>query len=290
MNSSNFKPHKPVLLKEVLTYLRPQPKQTYLDATAGGGGHAQAIAAIVGLTNLVLVDLDPTAITNLKPQFIGATFYNDNFANRVQKLHKQARTFDMILADLGISQLQLDSERGFSFRSDYRLDMRFNPNQGLSLQDLLEQASLDQLSNVLRDYGQERQALAIAQAIKHKKPQTSRQLSSLVAKIKIPLKHQTIHPATQTFMALRIWVNQELKSLEIFLQIAPELLKKGGRLAIISFHSLEDRLVKNSFRDWTEGAYTDYFLPFKKPISASSEVLATHQQARSAKLRLLQRY
>ena len=290
MNSSNLKQHKPVLLEEVLANLQPQAGEAYLDVTAGGGGHAQMIAQLVGATNVTLVDLDSQALTNLQSRFQQATFYNNNFADQVQQFKRQGRSFDLILADLGLSQLQLDSDRGFSFLTDYPLDMRFNQQSGLSLRHLLERATVTELATVLEDYGQERQAVRLAQAIKRLQPQTSAQLSQLVMQVKKSSIKRKIHPATQTFMALRIWVNRELESLRSFVQIAPELLNNGGRLAIISFHSLEDQIVKNAFKDWAEGRYSDYFLAFKKPIVASPKALASHPQARSAKLRLLRRH
>lgn len=284
--------HQPVLLNEVLAELQPQPGDQYLDVTAGGGGHAEAIASIVGEENLTLVDADPLAIADLKQRFKQATCHHGNFADQVSQFQQRGRTFDLILADLGLSSIQLvEGGRGFSFLQDEPLDMRFNPLVGQSLLQLLEQTDSRRLMCVLRDFGQEPCARPIALAIKAQQPQTSGQLAHLVSVIKARRKPPSrIHPATQTFMALRIWVNDELANLGIFLKLAPNLLKSQGRLAIISFHSLEDRLVKQAFRDLADGLYdSSYYLKFKKPVIPQPKDLVALPQARSAKLRLLVR-
>ena len=283
--------HKPVLLKEVLGILAPQKGETYLDVTAGGGGHAHAVAQTLNARDLTLVDADPEAIVRLKQEFTQAKIYNNSFADQISQFANKSQKFDLILADLGLSSFQLDNPvRGFSFLHDGPLDMRFNHQQGSSLHELLENVSLEELTTIIRDYGQEISSKKIARQIQLKRPQTTYQLAQLVKQVKRqPFKR--LHPATQTFMALRIWVNRELEELRVFLEKAPQLLNPGGRLAIISFHSLEDRLVKTTFKDLTDGEYdTDYRLKTKKPIVPPINSLVAHRQARSAKLRALERH
>ena len=282
--------HQPVLLKEVRQHLAPKPPETYLDLTAGGGGHAQVLATILGEESLTLIDADPSAIADLKQRFKQATCHHGNYARHLANFQRQGITFDLIFADLGLSSIQLQAaERGFSFNLDGRLDMRFDPSVGQPLLQRLEQTDKQTLTRILFDYGQEREASAIAAAILEQKPQTTLDLASLVSKLKRKPRRR-IHPATQTFMALRIWVNDELSNLKVLLEIAPFLLKDKGRLAIISFHSLEDRLIKHAFRDLADGDYdSSYFLKNKKPIVPDKETLVSFPQARSAKLRILGR-
>ena len=263
-----------------------------MDLTAGGGGHARAIAAVVGPRRLTLVDADPQAASNLKREFPAAKIYNSNFADQLRRFENRGSAFDMILADLGFSSLQLnDPARGFSFQTDGPLDMRLDTRQGDSLADLLERASAPELEAVLRDYGQEKAAKRIAVRIKSQRPQTTLELARLISEVKGGrARTRRLHSATKSFMALRIWTNGELDQLENLLATAPGLLRPAGRLAVISFHSLEDRLVKHAFRDLADGEYSSaYFIKNKKPIIPSIASLASHPQARSAKLRVLQR-
>lgn len=294
VNLENFSSnHKPVLLTEVIDLLNPKQGESYLDLTAGGGGHARKIAKIVTQDNMTLVDADPQVAENLKNEFAQATIYNNDFADQILKLKNQSRRFDMILADLGLSSLQLNAlSRGFSFLKDGPLDMRFNNQRGLSLEELLDRTSAVELENILREYGQERSAREISRRIKSLHPKTTLELAQLIVRVKLKNSRKSrIHPATKTFMALRIWVNDELKQLEDLLQIAPLLLNPAGRLAVISFHSLEDRPVKHAFRDLADGDYDcSYFIKSTKPIIPSIKSLAAHPQARSAKLRVLQRH
>ena len=285
--------HKPVLLREVIDLLNPQKGESYLDLTSGGGGHAGEIAQIVSQNNLTLVDADPQVTADLEKRFPSAKIYNNNFADQILIFKDQNNKFDMILADLGLSSLQLNEpSRGFSFLKDGPLDMRFNTRQGLTLQELLRQATDMEIETILKEYGQEKSAKKISKQIKLLQPQTTSELAQLVTQVKsrhFSKKH--LHPATQTFMALRIWVNDELGQLKKLLQTAPLLLNPAGRLAIISFHSLEDRLVKHAFRDLADGDYdSSFFIKNNKPIIPSIESLASHPQSRSAKLRVLQRY
>lgn len=281
--------HKPVLLDQILREFKPRLHQTYLDVTAGGGGHARALAKVLGYKNLSLVDLDPLVIKNLSQEFSQSQLYNSNFALQAEILRKQNQSFDFILADLGLSNLQLNQVgRGFSFKHNDQLDMRFNNKDGDSLLELLKQVNYQELATVLTKYGQEAQALRIAKRIKSEQPETTFQLAELVARLKP--KNSRIHPSTKTFMALRIWVNNELGSLEDFLKVAPLLLKPQGKLAIISFHSLEDKLVKASFKTYLGGQYdASYCLQTKKPIVPDSTTLKDHPESRSAKLRILKR-
>lgn len=294
MNSENPQAsHKPVLLQEVVRLLNPAAGKTYLDLTAGGGGHATVIAAAIGERNLTLVDADPYAAAALGHKFPKATIYNSSFADQLTRLKEQGQLFDMILADLGLSSLQLDaSSRGFSFLRDGPLDMRFNPSSGLPLRERLEHISTVELEKILRDYGQEKAARAISRRIKSTHPQTTLELAQLVAETKAgKIYKKRLHPATQTFMALRIWMNDEIEQLTALLQVAPSLLRPAGRLAVISFHSLEDRLVKHAFKDLAEGTYSaEYLLKTSKPAVPSIHSLASHPQARSAKLRVLERF
>ena len=294
VNLNNFaSDHRPVLLPETLRLLNPKIGESYLDATAGGGGHAREIAKILDSATITLIDADPQVIANLTGEFAGATLYNNHFFDQMKKLKDQDLNFDMILADLGLSSLQLnDPARGFSFRYPASLDMRFNPQSDLSLAQRLDQVDAEQLASILRQYGQERHSRPIANAIKTQRPQTTTALAELVTSIKNRRGFKRrLHPATQTFMALRIWVNDELSQLAGLLEIAPQLLNPGGRLAIISFHSLEDRLVKRAFKDLSQAGYeSSYFLKTKKPIIPPIGALATHPQARSAKLRVLERF
>ena len=263
-----------------------------MDLTTGGGGHARAIAAVVGQQNLTLIDADPLAVSNLKQEFAAAKIYNNNFADQLRQFKDQGLAFDMILADLGLSSLQLNAkDRGFSFRTDGPLDMRFDNRQGDTLADLLERASAVELATILKDYGQEQAAERIAVRIKSQRPQTTLELARLISEVKGKhFRNRRLHPATKSFMAFRIWTNDELGQLRTLLATAPELLQPRGRLAVISFHSLEDRLVKHAFKDLADGEYSSaYFIKNKKPIIPSTDSLAAHPQARSAKLRVLQR-
>lgn len=292
----NLKPHpnhrhRPVLLAEVLRCLNPQREQTYLDATAGAGGHAQAIP--IKQKNLTLIDADPVAVAHLHQQLPAATIYNDNFASRTRALFEQGQLFDFVLADLGVSKQQLtDASRGFSWQHDGPLDMRFNNQLGLTLQERLDRTTVSELTDIIGTYGEEPAASLIARHIKLVQPQTTTQLAQLISQVKAAKKSskQHLHPATQTFMALRIWVNDELSQVADFLDTAPWLLKPAGKLAVISFHSLEDRLVKRAFRHLTDSLYeSDHLLLTNKPITPSITTSVTHVESRSAKLRVLQR-
>ncbi|HSW80269.1 MAG TPA: 16S rRNA (cytosine(1402)-N(4))-methyltransferase RsmH [Candidatus Saccharimonadales bacterium] len=281
--------HVPVLVAEILACLDPKPGDTYLDLTAGYGGHAKAI---VGRTNnadgAVLVDRDPNAIKSLqalyadgKPQIIQADFLRAS-----RQLEAEGRSFDLILADLGVSSPHLnDTSRGFAINAEGPLDMRMDTNQSLTAAEIVNTYSADDLADILRRYGEEPKANRIANLIVQGRPfETTSQLSQTVAKAWPG--HSKIHPATRTFQAIRIAVNDELGQISESLPVWIDLLAPGGRIAVVSFHSLEDRLVKQAFQDESGDRYDAQLeLLTKHPVVAGKEELVTNPRARSAKLR-----
>lgn len=286
-NTHHNNSHVPVLLEAVLRYLAPKQGETYLDLTAGYGGHAQAVLSKVGdASRLTLVDRDGSAIKSLQPlQRAGARVIHQDYAQATQALQAAGKQFDMILLDLGVSSPQLDqASRGFSFRLEAPLDMRMDPRQRLTAAEIVNSYSLQQLAEILRNYGEEPRAQQIAQVILAGRPlETTRQLANLVEAI--VGRRGKIHPATRTFQALRIAVNAELDQLEQTLSRLPDLVNPGGRLAIISFHSLEDRLVKRLMVEQAAAGYEARLRVLtKRPIQATTETVF-NPRARSAKLR-----
>ena len=281
--------HTPVLLDEIGHYLMPKKSESYLDVTAGYGGHATLISRIVGTANLTLIDRDQLAIKVLEGMFPKATIHVGDFSGILAGLSQQANHYDMIMADLGISSPQIDdSSRGFSFLKDAPLDMRMDTSQGQTAAEAIARLSPSALTSILKDYGEEPRAQAIATAIKANLPTTTMELANIVKKVRPGYSKK--HPATKTFQALRIFVNQELQQLENLLSLAPAMLAPGGRLAIITFHSLEDRLVKQRFKQLaTPGYDSNYDLLTKKPVRPSLKEIASNQRSRSAKLRVMQR-
>jgi 16S rRNA (cytosine1402-N4)-methyltransferase len=280
--------HVPVLLKAVLDTLKPQKGETYLDLTAGFGGHARAVIAKVGDAKLAtLVDRDGTAIASLQPlQEAGARVLKSDFGTAAQRLHEAGERFDMILLDLGVSSPQLDiAERGFSFSAEGPLDMRMDQAGKFTASTIVNHATRDELMDMLRAYGEEPLAARIAQAIVRARPlNTTAELANVVAHVYRGRRGKT-HPATRTFQALRIAVNDELNQLSATLPLIPELLRPGGRVAAISFHSLEDRLVKQFFNEQaTSGYEATLNLLTKHPIEGAHEDVS-NPRARSAKLR-----
>lgn len=279
--------HIPVLLEAVIEYLAPKPGESYLDLTAGYGGHASQILSNTGDENkLALVDRDEHAIKSLNAQFKGrASIIHDNFAGAASTLVQAGKTFDMILIDLGVSSPHLDNvERGFSFQAEAPLDMRMDNRQTLTAEKIVNEYSEEDLIQVLKEYGEEPKAKRIAVAIIAARPlKTTLELAEIVTKIYG--RRGKTHPATRTFQALRIAVNDELSQLKTTLPLLPALLTQGGRVAIISFHSLEDRLVKQFFAAEAEAGYEARLKVLtKKPIQgADYDVL--NRRARSAKLR-----
>ena len=291
LESSRDEPvHVPVLLESVLDVLQPPPDNHYLDLTAGYGGHARAILAhTTNYSESVLVDRDAFALKHIQDLVrLGARTLETDFVSAARQLIDEGRTFDMILADLGVSSPQLDrEERGFSFRFDGPLDMRMDRREERTAADIVNGYSEQQLASVIVRYGEEPRGRArrIAQAIVSERPiETTGQLADIVknATGRTGSKH---HPATRTFQALRIELNRELELVSQLLPLLPKLLNKGGRVAIISFHSLEDRLVKQFFKEQSEAGYeAELELVTKKPIDGSTEDVS-HPRSRSAKLR-----
>jgi 16S rRNA (cytosine1402-N4)-methyltransferase len=294
--------HLPVLLPEVLEYLDCQPDRVYVDGTTGSGGHARAILERSSPTGrLVGLDWDEQAICRARENLAGfrnrVELRRENFKDMGRVLESLSLTaVHGILLDLGVSTEQLeDREKGFSFRWDGPLDMRMSRETNITAQDLLQKLSVWEMSDVLRQYGEERWANRIARAIDRRRRtravQTTRELVEVIQK-SIPFHRGRIHPATRTFQALRIAVNDELGNLETFLTECPDLLFPGGRLCIISFHSLEDRIVKGHFRKWAKepvGGSPSFRILTPKPVVPSSAEVLSNPKARSAKLRVAEK-
>jgi 16S rRNA (cytosine1402-N4)-methyltransferase len=287
-NQNKNKQHVPVLLAEVMQYLAPQSGESYLDLTAGYGGHADAILERTGsLTTSVLVDRDINAIKVLQEKYDGKlTLRRQDFLTASRELQAEGRAFDLILADLGVSSPHLnEGKRGFAIAQEGPLDMRMDQRQALTAETIVNSYSQDELADLLKRYGEEPKAARIAQAIIQARPLSStKQLAGLVKQV-WP-SGSRVHPATRTFQALRIAVNDELGQLEQALPIWFDLLRPGGRIAIISFHSLEDRLVKQALREYAgEGYDADLRLLTKRPVMADPTESVSNPRARSAKLR-----
>lgn len=287
--------HQAVLLNEVLEWLRPQLGESYLDLTAGYGGHSQRILDVTQNYNeAILNDRDLNAVEYLrakyreeKPQIVQDSFYNTAW-----RLVECETKFDMILADFGVSSPQLDqAERGFAFARDGRLDMRMDRRQKLDAWWIVNKWSKRELVTIFEQYGEERRARAeqIALAIVKQRPiDTTTELAELV--LKITPKYQKVHPATKVFQAIRIAVNDELGEIERTLPLLPRLLKPEGRVALISFHSLEDRLVKNYFKlASSEGVESSLEILTKRAVVAGKSEVVNNPRARSAKLRVAKR-
>jgi len=279
--------HVPVLSRELIEGLDIRPGGHYLDATVGGGGHTQLILAAAPDVRVTAIDRDEDAIAAAKAKLEQYSdqvqFWHGNFAD-----YKPGDVlFDGIIADLGVSSAQFDiPERGFSFRHAADLDMRMDRRQSLTAADIINQWDEKQLADAFYKYGEERLSRQIARRIVEKRPfQTTNELADAIAH-SVPRKYRygRIHPATRVFQALRIVVNQELSSLETFLNKAPTWLKPEGRIGIISFHSLEDRIVKHSLRDSPLLRVLT-----KKPIIAQEQELQENPRSRSAKLRFAER-
>ncbi|HIA91583.1 TPA: 16S rRNA (cytosine(1402)-N(4))-methyltransferase RsmH [Candidatus Saccharibacteria bacterium] len=286
---THHNPHTPVLCKQVVTLLEPQKEQSYLDLTAGYGGHASEILDSTWAWNqTTLVDRDAQAIKHLENRFYEhkdlLRFVHADMVTALQALIDESRQFDMILADLGISSVHVDqADRGFSFMRNGPLDMRMDPRQDLTAAIVVNTWSEVDLLQILREYGEERQAKRIVQAIMAHRPiRTTEELADVVSTV-VHRKGKK-HPATRTFQALRIAVNDEVGQLKTMLQLVPKVVSPGGRVAIISFHSLEDRLVKQAFKDLTSlGIESDFTLLTTKPVTATEDDI--NPRARSAKLR-----
>jgi len=283
--------HVPVLLEATLELLHPMKGENYLDLTAGYGGHASQILNITGnYAESVLVDRDDYAIKRLKPLSTkGVKLLHTDFVTATRQLIKKGQTFSIVLVDLGVSSPQLDqSERGFSFTNSGPLDMRMDRRQVVSAKTLVNTASVEELTRIITQYGEEPIGFSrtVALAIVANRPLSkTRDLADLI-KQTYRGKWKKIHPATRTFQALRIAVNDELRQIEDLLPLLPRLLKTGGRVGIISFHSLEDRLVKRYFKEQFDSGFEAELLPLtKKPIAGSINDVH-NPRARSSKLRV----
>ncbi|MEI7683197.1 MAG: 16S rRNA (cytosine(1402)-N(4))-methyltransferase RsmH [Candidatus Saccharibacteria bacterium] len=279
--------HIPVLLDLVLQYLAPQIGDSYVDMTAGYGGHASAVLKLThNPKGMILVDRDQQAITALQPLVKqGAKVIHSDFLQASQQLADAGKQYDMVLADLGVSSPHLNtSSRGFSFASDAELDMRMDQRQTLSAADIVNSYPEAELADIIWRFGEEPKSRQIARMIVQNRPFTSTtELAKVVARAWPG--HSKVHPATRSFQALRIVVNDELTQLEQALPLWIDLLKPGGRLAVISFHSLEDRVVKRTLAEYAEGYEAQVTLLTKSPVSGSDQEIVFNPRARSAKLR-----
>lgn len=279
--------HIPVLLKEVLEYLKVEPGKKYIDCTLGGGGHTKAIAKAGGI--VLAIDQDDDAIKNFGI-VENVVVRKGNFA-RLKDIADGAgfEKVHGILMDLGVSSHQLETEnRGFSFNKDAKLDMRMDPaTQSVTAADLVNAGGEKELANLFWKFGEEVASRKIAKAIvefrKNKKIETTNELANIILKVRHKTVGDRTHPATRVFQALRIAVNDEMASLEVALPQTVELLDRGGRLAVISFHSLEDRIVKNFMEVSVLKVIT------KKPVMASREEIDANPRARSGKLRIAEK-
>lgn len=298
--------HKPVLLKEAIEALAIQPGGRYIDCTLGGGGHAKSILEHSAPGGQLLgIDADPeavrTAAANLSHFVNSALLVNDNFVN-LDEICRRYNFYPVhgILFDLGLSSLQLeDDPRGFSFQREAALDMRFDPDQQIAAADIVNSYSETDLSSLLRSYGEEPYSHRIARAIVHARPLTTTTQLAAIVEEAVGGRKGRIHPATKTFQALRIAVNQELEHLEEALRKTIDLLGHGGRLVVISYHSLEDRIVKHFIQREAKDCICPPHIPVcqckhtaslkiinKKVITPSEEELKQNPRSRSARMRI----
>ena len=302
-------PHLPVLYQEIITALRPNSPGRYVDCTVGAGGHAAGILEHSSPDGQLLgLDLDPRALAlaNLRLSPFGERVHlvQASYTTLPAQIHQLGwENVQGIVFDLGVSSMQIDTpERGFSFQEEGPLDMRFDPTQPLTAADVLNTWSERELADLLWQYGEEPQSRRIARAIVQDRPlHSTRDLAALVASVAGGRKGH-LHPATRTFQALRIVVNRELEAIAEFLPLAVEALAPGGRLAVISFHSLEDRIVKQYFKRESRDCICPPEQPVctcghrasvtevnRHPITASEEEVQTNPRARSARLRIVEK-
>jgi 16S rRNA (cytosine1402-N4)-methyltransferase len=276
--------HTPVLASEALDALDIVPDGVYVDATFGAGGHTRLMLERLGPHGRTIAfDADPLA-SSLAPQDPRLTLIHANFRALGEELaQRSVSAIDGVLYDLGVSSMQLDDgARGFSFRTDAPLDMRLDPTRGETAADYIVSHDEADLADAIFRYGEERNSRRIARALKMKLPRTTGELAAIVAgTVQVRGRRERIHPATKTFQALRIAVNDELGALRASLNAAAAVVRPGGRIAVISFHSLEDRIVKLFFR---EDARVRPLT--RKPIVPSDDEIAANPRARSAKLRV----
>ncbi len=302
--------HTPVLLRETIEGLAIKENGIYVDGTAGGGGHSAEILKHLTTGKLISIDQDPDAITTLTQKFKkneNAIVIKGNFGNMKDLLElRGVRRVDGVLLDIGVSSHQLDTaSRGFSFHEDAKLDMRMSQS-GVTAEELVNTLPYEELRRIIAEYGEERYASSIAKGIiaaRELEPVTTTLQLAEIVKASVPQKvRRDGHPARKTFQAIRIAVNDELNMLSRGLQDAFKLLGKGGRLAVITFHSLEDRIVKQQMADWCRGCTCPKDFPVcvcgnkpkarlvnKKPVCANETELADNPRARSAKLRICEK-
>lgn len=282
--------HIPVLLEPTLTLLDPKTDESYLDLTAGYGGHASRVLERTDAYEAsVLVDRDAHALATLhKFEEQGVRLIHQDFLGATRQLLSEDKRFDIILADLGVSSPHLDNaSRGFAFGQDGPLDMRMDQSQSLDAATVVNTYSLDELSRIIKTYGEEPRANRIAQAIIAARPLNSTHQLAEVVRSVMP-KGSKIHPATRTFQGLRIAVNDELELLKVALPLWAKLLSPGGRLGVISFHSLEDRIVKQAFAELAGDRYDAELKNITKgPVTADDTELVFNPRSRSAKLRVV---
>jgi 16S rRNA (cytosine1402-N4)-methyltransferase len=302
MNRSTER-HAPVLFHEAIELLRVQPGATVVDCTIGLAGHSAGIAKLLGSQgHLIGFDRDPEALALAKAKLEAVcgelgreapkvTLIGEAFSSITS--HLQPASVDALLADFGVSSLQLDeARRGFSFMADGPLNMRMDGysdlRSGPTAEQVVNEASERELADLIYEYGEERRSRRIARAIVRGRPiATTGQLARIVAQAAPAMKQERIHPATRTFQALRIYVNRELDEIRSLMEAAPRLLKPSARLAVISFHSLEDRIVKDSLREGARQGIWEIFT--RKPVTAGEEELERNPRSRSAKLRAAER-
>ena len=287
--------HVPVLLEESLEYLNVQPGGVYVDATLGLGGHSAAIARkLGGAGRLICFDRDPEAMGKAQARLAAVA---EELGAEMPQVQYVPRPFSEIaeviepgslnglLADFGVSSLQLDeAHRGFSFRADGPLDMRMDSRSELTAQQVVNQADEEDLANLIYEFGEERRSRRIARAIVRARPiETTAELARVISAVAPSMKGDKIHPATRTFQALRIRVNDEIGEIQSLLKSAESLLKPGGRVVLISFHSLEDRPVKDSFKEAAKAGTLEILT--KKPVVAGEQESLRNPRSRSAKLR-----
>ena len=290
--------HVPVLFHEAIDFLRVRAGGTYVDCTLGLAGHAEGIVRLLGPQGrLIGFDRDPEALElakerlnrvceDLGSQAPQVTLVGEAFSSIAE--YVQPSSVDGLLADFGVSSLHFDeARRGFSFQADGPLDMRMDTRRGPTAAQVVNEASERELADLIYENGEERRSRRIARAIVRSRPiRSTAHLADVISAAARPMnsEQRRIHPATRTFQALRIFVNRELDDLRALLEAAPRVLKPGGRVVVISFHSLEDRIVKDAFRE-AQIKYKYFRVLTKKPVTASEEEHDRNPRARSAKLR-----
>jgi len=305
----NDRPHQPVLYKEIIHALQPQNGGRYVDGTLGAGGHARGILEASAPDGQLLgLDVDPQALAlarkTLAPYEQRTHLVQASYISLSRQLDQLSwKAVDGIVLDLGVSSMQFDTpERGFSFMNDAPLDMRFGPSMLQNAADLVNEYSESELADLIYRYGEERDSRKIARAIVRARPlHTTRELAAVIEAVS-PRRGERIHPATRTFQALRIAVNEELASVEAVLPQALAGLRSGGRLAVISFHSLEDRIVKDFFREQSKDLINPPYEQIyaeerkatlkevnRKPITPGEDEIKSNPRARSAKLRIAEK-